>query len=133
MNFKKILPAFTLLFALVVAFAFKPAHKANVNRTVGEIFQFTGNPGTGDEFDPLQYVDVTGSFDPSNEGDCPDSEVLCAIETEDIYTQEDAPSSQYVGQPKVDQTPLSTLITAALTAPDKAAIDGDNGIFLEAE
>ena len=127
MNFKKLLPALTLLFALAVTFAFKPVQKANFNRPSGNVFSFVGTPNTGDEFDPLQFLDVTGTFNPADDIDCAGDEVLCGIITDLIYTTANAPSSQYVGQPKVDQSPLIDWISAAIIAQQD---DPVHGIYL---
>ena len=129
MNFKKIIPALTLLFALTIAFAFKPAvHKATTKLATGNVFVFIGTPGTGDEFDPNMYWDLTGIFDPADDADCPGHEVLCAVVTERIYTQADAPNPSFVGQPKVNLPPLVILIANTIVYQQD---DPTNGIYLE--
>ena len=115
---KFFLPALTLLIVFAISFAGRPAHQNAKATFNGTDFLFIGIPGS-DETDPTAYVDQTGlGFDPAV--DCPfttpHTHILCATQTTIIYNN-DAPGANpgiYNGLPKVDQTPLSTEIAAAI-------------------
>jgi hypothetical protein len=126
---KNLLKKFALPLVLLLAIstsAFVTATKVDTIHCK-YLFIFTGVPGSGDEFDPSQYVLANAVFGVAEDFDieaiCPGiDEVLCAL-----CINDDNLVDQTTHQPKVNEDPLATLIANALAVP---ADDPANGIYL---
>lgn len=106
-----------LCFSLVAAFAFKPAH-SDAKKFAGTLFVYNG----GGVNTPGNYSQAPANFNPSVS--CVGTDDICAILT-----------THFTGsQPNVNQAPLNSEITTALTAPkvNHRTFTGGDEIWLKA-
>lgn len=100
----KILKNFSLALLCLTVIGTLAFTKAPVKKAVaGTTFVYTPDLITPDPHDPTQYGTPGLGFDPDDDADCPGTEIVCAIQTEEVYGTGEA----FPGKPKVDQTPAA--------------------------
>lgn len=119
---KNTLPAIVLVSVLAISFAFRPATKEKAKTFALDVqFEYNG----GGVNNPLNYTDITGTFDPDNStGTCPGTAAnICVLDLDEslVYTEAEADqfpndeiTDEWIGKPKVDKTYLATGLSDAL-------------------
>jgi hypothetical protein len=124
-NFSLVLLALTVIGTL--AFNDAPVKKA----MAGTLFVYTPDliPSV---FDPTEYF-PDPFFDPADDADCPGDEVVCAIETPEVYPSNYSTPASYANKPMVDVTPtpgnISQRIIDVLADPEnEEGVEEDDDI-----